>query len=143
MAKITTHEVFEARIQPKAGSDRSFGLVMGSFFALLGLWPLRHMETPHWWWLAAALAFVTLAFTVPRALHPVNLIWFRVGLLLHKVTTPVMMGALFYTTITPIGLLMRFFGRNPLTLKPDPTAATYWIARDPPGPPSQSMKNQF
>jgi hypothetical protein len=143
MVKVATHESFEARFEARSGSDRSFGLVFAGFFAVLGLWPLLHLHMPHWWWLIAALVVLTLALALPIVLHPFNLVWFRFGLLLHKVVTPVIMGMLFYSTITPIGVVMRLFGRNPLPLRPDPTARSYWIARVPPGPTAESMKHQF
>lgn len=143
VTKVTTHEFFQTRFEVRRGSDRSFGAVIAAFFCLLGLWPLLHLQTPHWWWLAAAVVVLILALGLPIALRPFNLVWFRLGLLLHKVMTPLMMGLLFYSTVTPVGLLMRLFGKHPLPLKPDPAASSYWIVRDPPGPTSESMKHQF
>jgi hypothetical protein len=143
MVKVVTHESFDARFEVKRGSDRSFGLIIAGFFGLLGLWPLLHLQMPRWGLLGAAVVVFVLAVALPVVLHPFNLVWFRIGLLLHKVATPVIMGVLFYLVVTPIGVAMRLFGKNPLPLKPDPAAQSYWIERDPPGPSPQTMKHQF
>jgi Saxitoxin biosynthesis operon protein SxtJ len=143
MVKVVTHESFDARFEVKRGSDRSFGLIIAGFFALLGLWPLLHLQMPRWGLLVVAVVVFALAAALPVVLHPFNLVWFRIGLLLHKVVTPVIMGVLFYLVVTPIGMAMRLFGKKPLPLKPDRAVKSYWIERDPPGPTPQSMKHQF
>lgn len=127
----------------KVGSERSFGLVFAAFFALIGLLPLKDGGDARLWALGAAFAFVIIALVAPRFLKPLNLIWFKFGLLLHKIVSPLVMGLLFFVTITPIGLLMRAAGKDPMRLKRDPNAQSYWIIRDPAGPDAQSMKNQF
>ena len=87
--------------------------------------------------------FGALALTAPRLLGPPNRIWFVFGLALHKIVSPLVMGLLFFLTVTPTGLLMRVFGKKPLQLDFDREAASYWIEREPPGPPPGSMKRQF
>ena len=77
------------------------------------------------------------------ALAPLNRVWLRLGLVLYKVVNPVAMGLVFFTTVVPIGLMMRALGKDPLRLKRDASAASYWIMRDPPGPAPDTMKNQF
>ena len=67
----------------------------------------------------------------------------KFGLLLAAIISPVMLGLVFYLCITPIGFLMRLFGKDPLRLRLEPEADTYWIRREPPGPPPESLKNQF
>ncbi|MBI2240889.1 MAG: hypothetical protein HYU59_08820 [Magnetospirillum gryphiswaldense] len=125
------------------GSERSFGLVFAVFFTLVGLWPLKSGGDIRLWALAAAVAFLVAALAVPKWLNPLNLLWFKFGLLLHKIMTPLIMGLLFFVTVTPIGVLMRATGKDPMRLKRDPAATSYWIKRDPPGPAPDSMKNQF
>jgi hypothetical protein len=143
MVKVATHESFDARFDVKRGSDRSFGRIIACFFVLLGLWPMLHLQMPRWGLLVAAVVVFALAVALPVALHPFNLVWFRIGLLLNKVVTPVIMGVLFYLVVTPTGVAMRLFGKSPLPLKPDPAANSYWIERNPSGPAPQSMKHQF
>lgn len=125
------------------GSERSFGLVFAAFFAILGLWPLKTGGDIRLWSLALAAAFLAAALACPRLLRPLNLVWFKFGMVLHHVVTPVVMGLLFFLTVTPVGLLMRATGKDPMRLKRDPSASTYWIRRTPPGPAPDSMKNQF
>ncbi|MCA1907020.1 MAG: SxtJ family membrane protein [Magnetospirillum sp.] len=125
------------------GSERSFGLVFAAVFAIIALWPLKSGGDPRLWAVGVASAFLVVAVVAPKALKPLNLVWFKFGLLLHKVMTPLIMGLLFFVTVTPIGLLMRATGKDPMRLKRDPAATSYWITRDPPGPAPASMKNQF
>lgn len=125
------------------GSERSFGLVFTAFFLLVGLWPLKSGGEMRLWALGAATAFLLAALVAPKALRPLNLLWFKFGMLLHHVVTPLVMGLLFFLTVTPVGLLMRATGKDPMRLKRDPSAASYWIMRTPPGPAPESMKTQF
>jgi hypothetical protein len=76
-------------------------------------------------------------------LRPFNRLWFRFGLLLSRVVNPLVMGLLFYFTVTPIGLIMRALGKDPLRLRFDRGARTYWIDRQPPGPEPETMRQQF
>ena len=129
---------------PKQGSsDRTFGWVMTAFFSLVGLWPLLHGHAWRGWALALAAIFALAAWLMPRLLAPLNRLWTRLGLLLHKITNPIVLGLAFYGVIAPIGLLMRLTGRDPLRLKRDAASASYWIERQPPGPPPSSFPRQF
>jgi hypothetical protein len=128
---------------PATSSDRSFGLVFATFFLLVGLWPLLRGSTPRLWSLAVAATFLVLALARPKTLALPNRVWTSVGLLLHRVTSPVAMAIVFYATVTPIGLLLRLLGKHPLSLHFDPDAKTYWIERRPPGPAPDTMSNQF
>jgi len=95
------------------------------------------------WSIAAAAAFALLALAVPRALAPLNRAWTAFGDLLHRIVSPVALGILYYGVVTPTGLLMRLAGKDPLRLRFDPAARSYWIERRPPGPPPESLKDQF
>ena len=96
-----------------------------------------------WWALGVAAVFAALAFMWTALLAPLNRLWLKLGLVLYKVVNPIVLGLLFYVTVTPISLLMRVLGKDPLRLRRDPDAASYWIERTPPGPAPESMKNQF
>ncbi|RAU23532.1 hypothetical protein CU669_00030 [Paramagnetospirillum kuznetsovii] len=125
------------------GSDRSFGLVFAAVFAIVCLLPLKSGEEPRLWAGLVAAAFLVVSFAAPKLLKPLNKLWFLVGMALHHVVTPVVMGLLFFVTVTPIALIMRLMGKDPLRLKRDDAAASYWILRDPPGPAPETMRRQF
>jgi hypothetical protein len=124
-------------------SDRKFGLTIGAILGVIGVIRLVFGHS-HWaWWLGGGLAFVSFGLLWPAALHPLNRAWMLLGLLLYKIVNPIVMALLFFSTITPIGFLMRLCGKDPMRLRRDRAATSYWIAREPPGPPAESMRNQF
>jgi hypothetical protein len=141
--KSTTHEVFSREEKIVAGSDRSFGFVMAGAFALLSLLNAWH-EGRIWPWTGGAAAlFLAAALIRPAMLNPLNRIWLKFGLLLHRIVNPVIMALLFFGTVLPTGLVMRALGKDLLRLKRQPDADSYWIVRQPPGPSPETMKDQF
>lgn len=132
-----------AKDEARLPSERSFGLVFAGFFLIVGCLPVLSGHAPRPWLLAVAAVFAALAFAAPRVLRPLNIVWFWIGLLLHRIVSPVVMGAVFFLCMTPIGLVMRALGKRPLPLGRDPQTASYWIPRDPPGPAPDTLKNQF
>ena len=140
--KQSTHESFDRDEAAQPGSDRTFGLVMAGALALLSLVNGWHLGRVWPWTLATAVLFVIAALLWPSSLRPLNRLWMKLGLLLHRIVNPIVMGLLFYGTIWPTGLVMRIRGRDLLRLKRDPSAASYWIARAP-GPAPETMKDQF
>ena len=144
LGKADMHEDFSRTEKTKASSNRSFGLVIGGAFLLIGLAPLLHApHRPRWWAIVIAVMFAGFAQLRPDLLGSLNTLWLRFGLLLHKIVSPIILGLLFYTTVLPVGVLMRAFGKDPLRLQKDPGAASYWIVREPPGPSPESMTQQF
>lgn len=143
MSRQDSHENLARKDDVKSGSNKSFGLVFAVVFSLIGLWPLLNDQPIRLWALGACGALVLISFTVPQILAPFNRVWFLFGLLLHKIVSPIIMGLLFYTTVTPIGLIMRMLGKRPLPLEFDPEAKSYWIEREPPGPEPETMTRQF
>lgn len=138
-----THEVVERSDDTKVGTDRNFGFVFAAFCAIIAGIQLWTSSGKHWLWLAAASVFGVLALVAPRTLHPFNVLWFKFGMLLHHVVSPIVLGLMFYMVFTPIGWWMRAFGKRPLNLRFDNKLGTYWILRKPPGPPPDSFNNQF
>jgi predicted membrane metal-binding protein len=138
-----THEDFSRKEDIKPSTDRSFGLVMAAFFLIIAFWPFIHAEPARWWALGLAVVFAVLALLWTPPLAPLNRLWIKLSLLLYKVINPIVLGVLFYMTVTPIALLLCVLGKDPLRLRPDPDAASYWIDRTPPGPAPESMKNQY
>jgi large-conductance mechanosensitive channel len=127
----------------KPDADRNFGLVMAAATAILGALPLLHLARPHWWLLGVAAAFAVASLVAPRALFPLNYTWFRFGQLLHRVISPLVIGAVFFLCVTPIGVIMRLLGKDVLSLRRRADLPSYWIVRDPPGPEPSTMTNQF
>ena len=139
----TIHEDFHRQTQPQGTSDRGFGWVFAAFFALVAFWPMvRRHESPRWWALGVAFAFVVAALVSPSLLHPLNLLWIKLGLLLSKVTTPIFAGGLFFLVFTPAGFVLRLMGKDFMRLRPE-TGASYWNLRQPPGPAPESLRHQF
>jgi len=143
MATSQLHEDFSREEHIKVGSDRGFGLVFAGFFTLMSGLSWWRGHTSWHWALPLAAVFLVVALTVPKILNPLNRLWLKFGLLLYKVVNPIVLGLLFFATIAPIGLVMRLSGKDFLRLKLDRDAKSYWIERAPPGPPPQSMRNQF
>ena len=137
------HESYERQEDVQGSSDRAFGMVMTAVFAIVGILPLFSGRGVRYWSLGIAAAVLVVALVAPRALAPLNRVWLKFGLLLHRVVSPLVLGIMFYLVITPTGLLMRALGKDPLRLKVDRRSNTYWIERKPPGPPPESLKDQF
>ena len=137
------HEDLSRDHERRLSSDRMFGIVFAVVFALIGVFPALHGNSLRWWALVIAVAVLTLALAAPWVLHRANVYWSKFGLLLHRIISPVMMGLLFFAVVTPVALVFRGFGNDPLRLKLDPAAPTYWIDRVPPGPSPESIKDQF
>jgi Saxitoxin biosynthesis operon protein SxtJ len=140
---LQTHESFTREDEVRSSSERAFGFVFAAIFGLLGLWPILRGMSLRWWSLGLAFAFLAATLLVPQALAPLNKLWFKFGLLLHAVVNPIVMALLFFTTVTPIALIMRSMGKDPLRLRLDPDARSYWIERRPPGPMPDTMPRQF
>ena len=139
----TSHEDFSRTHEVKASSNRVFGWVFTAVFLIIGLWPL----------LSGRRAALVVADR-RRAVHAghgrgasaaclPNRLWLRFGLLLNRIISPVVLAFLFYVVVTPMGMLMRAFGKDSLRLRRADADASYWIKRDPPGPKPDSFHHQF
>jgi hypothetical protein len=137
------HEDLRRQGEVRRGSDRSFGFTFAVVFLVIALLPLRHGLGLRWWAAALAVAFALAAFLAPRLLAPLNWLWTRFGDLLHKITTPLVMGLLFFGALTPVAAILRLSGKDPLRLKRDGKLASYWIERRPPGPAPDSLHQAF
>jgi hypothetical protein len=143
MRVTASHEDYTREEKLEGSSNRQFGLVFAGAFIVIAGWPLLSGRPVRWWSLAVAVGFLGLALIAPRVLTPLNRVWLHFGLLLNRCVSPVVLAVLFFTTVTPIGLLMRAVGKDPLRLRFDREAPTYWIERQPPGPAGETMSRQF
>jgi hypothetical protein len=129
--------------QDGGSSNRVFGFVFAGFFLIISILPLFVGAQLHVWSLVVAALFGLAAFLAPAILAPLNRLWTRFGHLLHKIVSPVVLGIMFFLVISPMGMVMRLLGKDPLRLRADPDASTYWINRTPPGPPPETFVDQF
>jgi hypothetical protein len=136
------HNEANTALSKKRASDRSFGLVFLVVFLIIAAYLWWHGKGGAVYFAAAGAVFGALALLAPQILAPANWIWTKFGLLLHRLISPIVITALFFLVITPVGLLMRAVGQTPLALKLDTSARSYWINRKP-GPVPASMKRQY
>ena len=123
----------------KVGSNRSFGIVFFVVFLLISLYPLINSENVRLWSLAVSCIFLILGILNSNLLTPLNKIWFKFGILLGRIISPIVMGIIFFLVVTPIAFIMRLLGKDLLNLKYSDNQS-YWIEKS--GPKSK-MKNQF
>ena len=123
----------------KISSNRSFGIVFFVVFLLIALYPLTYGGETRIWSLIISLIFLTLGLLNSKILAPLNKIWFKFGILLGRIVSPLIMGIIFFLVVTPVGLIMRLLGKDVLNLKYNKNKS-YWIKKN--GPESK-MKNQF
>jgi Saxitoxin biosynthesis operon protein SxtJ len=140
---MQTHEDFRRHHEAKKSSDRSFGLVFALGFAIIAFLPLVHHGPVRWWSFGLSTAFVVLALAAPSLLGPLNRVWTHLGVFLNTLMSPILMGILFFFVFTPVALVMRLLGSDPLCLRSDRKRASYWRDKNPPGPAPDTMASQF
>ncbi len=123
----------------KIGSNKSFGVVFFIVFLLIAIYPLINNGELRIWSSIIAIIFLILGLINSKVLTPLNKLWFKFGLLLGKIVSPLIMGIIFFLVVTPTGLIMRIIGKDLLNLKFN-KKKSYWIEKS--GPKSK-MKNQF
>ena len=130
----------QSNVSVKIGSEKSFGIFFAFIFMVIGFLPLIEDNSPRLWALSISILFLMLAIFSPRTLKIPNKLWFKFGIFLGGIIAPICMAIIFATTIVPVGLTLRLFGKDLLRFKLNPSAKSYWIKRtdDP-----QSMKYQF
>ncbi|MCL5746563.1 MAG: SxtJ family membrane protein [Acidobacteria bacterium] len=112
------------------------------FFTLLALWPMWRGESVRLWAIAVASIVLVFALVAPNALHFLNAVWTRLGVLMSKIASPVVLGAMFFFLFTPGAVLIRIMGKDLLQLRRS-ARDSYWARRMPPGPPPETIENQF
>lgn len=127
----------------KMGAERSFGWVFCGVFLLITAFVYYKTASLNYWLLGISVTFGLITVFSPALLKPLNYLWFKFGMLLGHIIAPLVMMLIFFAVITPIGLLMRVFGKDSLRLKRNPELTTYWIERSKEVDSQSSMKNQF
>jgi len=130
-------------MKPALPSNRSFGWTFTGLFLLAGGYGLWHggVALPG----LLPLALLTAAVTLAREhwLTPLNRAWMKLGELLGRIVSPIVLGAIFFVVFTPVGVVMRMAGRDAMKRRWEPGARSYWVEREPPGPPDDSFRDMF
>ena len=125
----------------KISSNRSFGLLFSLVFLIIGLWHFRgDLQEIRIWALCFSLIFLTLGLINSKLLNPLNKFWHYLGIILGMIVSPIVMAIIFFLVVSPIGLIMRLFGKDVLRLKTNQNIKSYWIKKDK---LKSTMKNQF
>ena len=124
----------------KAGTERNFGLVFAAVFLIISLYPLWFGKNMHLWACITAFIFFFFAIFLPKALIVPNKLWFKFGMLLGAIVSPIIMGIIFFLAVTPTGIIMRLLGRDLLRQKLNKSKKSHWINKIK---TVSSMKNQF
>lgn len=123
----------------KVGSNKSFGIVFFVFFLAVGLYPLINEDNIRIGSIVISIIFLILGLINSQILTPLNILWFKFGMLLGRFVSPIVMGLVFFLVVTPTGLIMRLFNKDLLKLRKNKNSS-YWIKK----PETKSeMKNQF
>ncbi len=122
----------------KVSSNKSFGVVFFILFVVIAFYPFIYNEEIRLWALITSLIFLILGLMNSSILTPLNLIWFKFGILLGKFVSPIVMAIVFFCVVTPTGLIMKLLNKDLLRLKKG-KKKSYWIERKT----KSEMKNQF
>jgi large-conductance mechanosensitive channel len=140
---MPTHEDLTRPQAVKGSGNRAFGAVITIVLAIFGLWPLIGGGALRPSLLIAAVVLLAITLVAPALLRIPNRLWFRFGMLLNRLVSPVVLAFLFYVVVTPMAMLMRSVRKDSLRLRQKHGDEGYWIKRDPPGPKPESMSDQF
>ena len=124
----------------KISSNRSFGFLFFVVFFVISLWPLKSQGDLRLWAFILSLVFLVLGVLNSKFLTPLNKLWFKFGILLGSIVSPIVMGAVFFIVVTPTGIIMRFLGKDLLRNNKSKLVSTYWINRNK---QKNTMKKQF
>lgn len=128
--------------QPTTKDLRQFGLLVGSVFVVIGLWPtVFRSESPRLWAMILGSLLIALGTIAPQSLKQVHGGWMKVGHVLGSINTRIILGIIYYLLITPMGLVMRLMGKDPMRRTLAQGTDTYRIVRTP--RPRHHMRNQF
>jgi predicted membrane protein len=124
----------------KTSSNRSFGFLFFVVFLAVSLWPLKSQGDLRLWAFILSLIFLVLGVLNSKFLNPLNKLWYKFGIFLGSIVSPIVMGAVFFIVVTPTGLIMRFLGKDVLRINKNKPVSTYWINREK---QKETMKKQF
>jgi len=123
----------------KVSSNKSFGIVFFIVFLIVSIYPVFNSGDVRVWSLIISLIFLILGLLNSIILSPLNKIWFKFGILLGSIASPVVMSIIFFGVVTPTAIVMKMFNKNLLSLKKN-NKKTYWVEKSL---IKSKMKNQF
>jgi len=123
----------------KVGSNRSFGIVFFVVFLIVALWPLKNNLDIRIWSLIISFFFLILGIFNSKLLSPLNKVWFKFGILLGRIISPIVMGIIFFIVVTPTAIVLKIFKKDVLSLKKS-KSNSYWKKK---ADYKTSMRNQF
>ena len=121
-------------------TEKNFGIVFGTFFLILGIYIFFFLNSTNFIIFLISIFFYLFSFFYPKIFTIPNNIWHKFGLILNKITSPIIMGIIFYLVVTPTGIIMKILRKDLLKQKLIKSKKSYWIERKL---PVESMKNQF
>jgi hypothetical protein len=130
-------------MKPALPSNRSFGWTFTGVCVVFGAYGLWKGGAAQPWLLALAAVTALVTATRDSWLTPLNRAWMKLGELLGRVVSPVVLGVIFFAVFTPVGVIMRRCGRDAMSRRLDRAARSYWVERDPPGPAESSFRDMF
>ncbi|MED5579658.1 MAG: SxtJ family membrane protein [Nitrospinota bacterium] len=130
----------KATISVKQGTERNFGIVFSVVFLFFSFYPNFSYEKVRLWSLVVSALFFLISIFKPSILKSLNFLWFKFGILLGRIISPIVMALVFVFAIIPTGIIIRLMGKDPLQRKFLKNKNSYWIPRKT---SRQSMKNQF
>ena len=128
------------KFKTKGSSNRSFGLLFFFVFLIISLWPLLNEGPLKIWSIIIAIIFLILGLINSKLLTPLNILWFKFGMFLGSIVSPIAMGIVFFLVITPTGFIMKMMNKDLLNIKYDNKKKSYWINR---AKTKTTMKQQF
>jgi hypothetical protein len=140
------HENYRDDEPTATGGDRAFGCAVGTILMVIGAAKafIAYAVTPFSFLIfALGAVLLLLGIAAPSRLSALNRLWLKIGTVLSKLVNPVVLALLFFFVVTPMAFVVRLAGKRPLRLAPDRTAASYWIAREPPEGGPSNMRRQF
>ena len=123
----------------KIGSNKSFGIVFFTVFFIISIWPLLSANEIRYWSLVISVVFLILGIINSKILTPLNKVWFKIGILLGSIISPIIMGIIFFLVVTPTSIIMKILGKDLLNLKKN-NNDSYWIQKNN---QNSKMKNQY
>jgi len=140
---MSDHKTTNTSPKVKPLDNRTFGLIFAAIFSLIALFPLLNDGGVRIWAISMAAVFVVASLVIPKALTPLNELWAKFGLLMHKITNPLLMGLVFFLTVLPTGIILKILRKDPMNRKRKPNEKSYWIQREQSVLTPESFDQQF